>query len=234
MGTDEQSVRAVVGANVRRLREAAGARQDDVAIAARELGLHWHRSKVAALERGEKPIDLAELVLVAELLGELANQDIRLSDLLEGDGAVRLTSEVVVYSAALRRYLNGRPVSIGIPDVPGLSADDLHAGSAVMKVMSKRMSQLAGEDVNFRSSLKHVATSTGEAEERAGRVLGLSATDVASLAIGLWGRTLTEERDRRVGDGGSDSGRAARRGRVTRELVKDLRARLAVVTNGER
>jgi hypothetical protein len=58
--------------------------------------------------------------------------------------------------------------------------------------------------------------------------------DVAYLAVGLWGRTLGEERDRRVGDDVPLASRSAKRGRVTRQLVDELRVRLEEVSDVER
>ena len=58
MESHGRSFRQAVGENARRIREEGDARQDDVAVQARALGLSWTRSKLAALERGDKAIDL--------------------------------------------------------------------------------------------------------------------------------------------------------------------------------
>ena len=104
---------------------------------------------------------------------------------------------------------------------------------ARLPAMFKRMELLAGPDVDVET-IEHAETVMGEAEERAGRTLGLSKGDVALLSVGLWGRTLGEERDRRVGDDVPLASRSAKRGRVTRQLVEDLRVRLEEVSNVER
>ena len=72
----------------------------------------------------------------------------------------------------------------------------------------------------------------GEVEERAGRTLGLSKREVALLSWGLWGRTLAEERDFRVGNEGSAATRSARRGQTTRRLIEELRTQLTEVDVG--
>ena len=68
----------------------------------------------------------------------------------------------------------------------------------------------------------------GEAERKAAKKLGVQDTvEVAVAALKLWGRSLTEERDRRAvslvspGDA-SRSALGVLRRRVTQELVKEL------------
>jgi transcriptional regulator with XRE-family HTH domain len=233
MENHEQTIRDVVGENVRRIREAAGARQDDVATAARGVGLTWTRSKITALERGEKALDLAEAVLLAQVMGRIAGEPVSIADdLLAGDGAVRLSRDIVLYRESLRRFLGGDPVKMLNKDTPGGAARAREA-MARMPALLKRMSMLAGDDCPITSMI-HAETVAGETELRAGHTLGLTKIEVAYLSVGLWGRTLTEERDRIVGEDLPPASRAAKRGRVTRQLVDELRVRLAEVSDVER
>ena len=232
MENREQTIREVVGENVRRIRDEAGARQDDVAAAARGVGLRWTRSKITALERGEKALDLAEAVLLAEAMGEVSGHPVGVADLLAGEGAVRLSPKRVLYRAALRRFLGGEPVETFDDDVPGAYALVQEIAAKILSGLQRAV-LLAGPDVDIEA-IEHAETVMGEAEERAGRTLGLSKGDVALLSVGLWGRTLGEERDRRVGDDVPLTSRSAKRGRVTRQLVEDLRVRLEEVSNVER
>jgi hypothetical protein len=65
----------------------------------------------------------------------------------------------------------------------------------------------------------------GEAERHVARRLGTSPEQVGELAQALWGRSLPEERDRRLADQSADlSPRRlqALRGHVTRELMAEL------------
>lgn len=233
MENRQQTIREVVGENVRRIRDEAGARQDDVAAAARGVGLSWTRSKIAALERGEKALDLAEAVLLAEAMGVVAGHSVGVADLLAGDGAVRLSRVRVIHRKALRRFLDGDPVELFVGDLPG-GRERMQTALAKVAGGLQRMALLAGPGRTNVGTLRHAETVAGEAEERAGRTLGLSKVEVAYLAAGLWGRTLAEERDRRVGDDVPLTSRSAKRGRVTRQLVEDLRVRLEEVSNVER
>src|SRR4051794_18409181 len=62
------TLRQWIGQAVRRLRDEHGRRQDDVAVAARSVGLAWTRGKVAELERGGKAIPAEELLLLPVVL----------------------------------------------------------------------------------------------------------------------------------------------------------------------
>ena len=232
MENQEQTIREVVGENVRRIRDEAGARQDDVAAAARGVGLSWTRSKITALESGEKALDLAEAVLLAEAMGEVVGHPVGVADLLAGDGAVRLSRVRVLHRKALRRFLDGDPVKMLVRDIPGGRARARNALGQALAGM-KRAGVMAGAEISV-DLMMHAEKHAGEAEERAGRTLGVSKMDVAYLAVGLWGRTLVEERDRRVGDDVPPASRAAKRGRVTRQLVEDLSVRLEEVSDVER
>ena len=203
-----------------------------MAAAARGVGLSWTRSKIAALERGEKALDLAEAVLLAEAMGKVSGRPVGVADLLAGHGAVRLSREQALHRKALRRFLGGDPVQVRARDIPGGSARAV-AALAKLPAAMERAGTMAGEETSV-DLMRHAEQHAGDAEGRAGRTLGVSKMDVAYLAVGLWGRTLGEERDRRVGDDGPPASRSAKRGRVTRQLVEELRVRLEEVSNVER
>lgn len=226
MSSDAQSVREVVGENARRLRDSAGASQDDVATAARDVGLRWSRSRVAALERGDKSVDVAELVLLAQVLGKVSGEPVGVADLIAGEGSVVLSPMVTVHQSSLVRWLAGEPVRVLVGDVPG-ELEELLGALARMPEALERTFRLAGEDTAM-GALRAAERGAGEAEERAGRTLGVSRADVAGLSAGLWGHAMTTERDSRVGDAPPGS-RAQLRGRVTRQLVAELRGRLEEV-----
>lgn len=67
----------------------------------------------------------------------------------------------------------------------------------------------------------------GLADEQAARTLGVPRDTWARLCWQLWGRTLTEERDARVGVVTDVGSRSALRGRATRELYAEVRSFVA-------
>lgn len=62
-----------------------------------------------------------------------------------------------------------------------------------------------------------------EAAAKAARRLGCSPGHVDSMARRLWGRSLTEEREARMGSAPRSRADQARRGHVTRMLIEQLR-----------
>lgn len=213
-------LRSVVGQGVRRLRTAAGLTPDDVAREARRHGLVWTYSKVYALERGDKAVSAPELLVLAQVMTDACGRPVRLAELIEGDGDVALTPELIVTREWVRRMLSG-----GQPE-PIEPYDEATPGElprAVAKAWRRR-EKLYGGKFSSRD-LVRIESAGGLAEERAARTLHITAGELAALSARLWRRTLTEERDNRAG---ADAG-AQKRGRITRELLDELRARLAEV-----
>jgi len=203
-----------VGENVRRLREKRALTQHELAQAWKRQGLNWARSKIAALEAGNRPrVDCAELVMMA------AGLEATLADLFEGSGEVHLTPHPRIFRReSLRSAFNGEPVE----SLPWL---------------------LPGPE--REAALEHILASVdainpwnppSEADGELARRLGVPTDAVVKAAMSIFdGRTLTEERDRRVNSLGQMpmSERMAHRGHVTRELATMVEDHLAKDT-GER
>ena len=67
-----RTLEQVIGAELKRLREAAGVRQEQVAMTAQSLGLDWTQPNVAAVESGRSgfaPVELAFLPWIALFTG---------------------------------------------------------------------------------------------------------------------------------------------------------------------
>jgi transcriptional regulator with XRE-family HTH domain len=84
--------------------------------------------------------------------------------------------------------------------------------------MMKAQGLLAGE------RRTRALSDVGEAEQKAARKLSMPVERLATMAASLWGRSLAEERDRRLGDTDVISERTAqaRRGHITRRLIAEL------------
>lgn len=185
----------VVGENVRRLREGMAKTQAELARWLQGHGLYWQRSHVAALEAGNREtLDAGALWALAYAL------EVPIAQLFEGDGDVRVTADSVATRRALRDAYGGQ----GVRDAPRL----------VTSRSSRQMVDLmAGEVVSF------------QADADLAEKLGLKPQDVYEVAERLWGgRNLQQERDRRVAELGEvpAGARGARRGHVTRQLIREI------------
>jgi transcriptional regulator with XRE-family HTH domain len=81
MSTSPQSVAEVVGRAMQRLREESGRRQEDVAAAARALGLKWNQATVAAFEGGRRTVTADLLLALPAIYSRVLGREFRLREL---------------------------------------------------------------------------------------------------------------------------------------------------------
>ncbi|SBW20452.1 hypothetical protein FDG2_1697 [Candidatus Protofrankia californiensis] len=238
-------LREVIGEGVRRVREGAGARQDDVARAARLFGLAWNRSRVGTLERGEKAISAEELALLPHVLERACKRPVTLEDLIPSWERIDLAANawttgqqlLDTYASRNKLTLSGQ-VLLDIAETPvGQSLPDPEAFRAVLdlerqvrdRLWELRVSGYTSGSHNEPGGSEAVARwdrQAGEPERKAAKRLGEHPVVLVGLSHFLWGRTLSEERDRlvdeRVGPNVGADTRRALRGRITRHLVDQL------------
>jgi len=238
---------AAIGNQLRELREEMGLRQDDVATAAKALGLRWSRVAVVRLEAGQRQLEAGEFLLLPEVL-MIASMRIRgqsglegiermveLADLLPKSGVMSLTPECRVDVRALRAAVDGRYGDVRSTDLDGPLLRNLRRRqTAVVAAMGRLLAQSSELQETLDSvwaeapatvKARAVHEAAGEAEQKAARRLGVHPAAVALAAHRLWGRSLTAERDRRVAEqspGDLPRRIQAVRGHVTRKLVAEL------------
>ena len=245
MQTDAKSPGAVIGENLRSLREQAGKRQDDVAAAARDLGLRWSQATVGAIEIGRREVTVGELVLLPVILHKSLGVELAASDLLVAAASVRLGPDAVATGHFVAASFAGTASDV-LPrelDAPwtrkaGKAAKALASalGSAELNERVEQLTALADRILGTTARMRDVGDAEIAAgqlvERRAAKVLDVDPMAVALAAHKLWGHGLTVERDRRT-QGGSAKPRGA--GVVTRQLIAELRpvlARAGLITGG--
>jgi transcriptional regulator with XRE-family HTH domain len=217
-------VREVVGQRVREIREQAGVRQEDIATRARHFGLAWTRTRVASIERGGMPVTVENLLLLTRILGDVIGTPVDVAELFDLDAYVALSNIAVLPAREVAEVLHGNWDGDGItitdlpPDDPDPQPqpDADRRATALLKLL--QVNPQAGDILAIRQSL-------GEADERAQRALGEDLGVYVLMCHGLWGRSIAAERDARLRThtDASPASLAARRGRVTRELLTELR-----------
>jgi transcriptional regulator with XRE-family HTH domain len=194
---------AEVGKALRGWREARGIRQDEVARAARQVGLPWTRSVVVALEAERRYLTIDEFKRLPRLLELLGAPPGEPEARLECHGALAQIEVVPLLRSKAQRINMVVPVEM----VPALQYED--------------------------ESTKYAAyrAAGGDLEQKVARRFRMDPLVVALVALKAWGRSLSEERDRRVAEqvAAGTSARAiqALRGHVTRALRKELDPQLA-------
>jgi transcriptional regulator with XRE-family HTH domain len=132
-------IAAVLGANCRRIRTAADVTQDELARAARQLGLKWTASKVRDFEAGRTAPTFATVLALTAALDSVANgEPVRLADVVNLDGGVTITEDFCPSGNRLANYCSGGSWEHGLaldPDTvldwPGLTEERIAAGLGI-------------------------------------------------------------------------------------------------------
>ncbi|MEZ7240776.1 hypothetical protein ACWEQV_12565 [Rhodococcus aetherivorans] len=206
----------VVGANLQQLRTEHRVTTDQLATAARRWGLRWTDSRVSAMERGKIPATLANLIALVQTLEDVLERPVPLSRLLEHDGYVELNSDLALRGDVLVQFVASEPVKV-------FAEDDMQAKETFDRLASstpfENLPSRPGVTVGM---LKKVSAQSGATEDRIAKDLDIDPLLLALESADLWGRTFSQERDNRAGQDAN----AQKRGRVSRELKDELRARL--------
>ena len=230
----DETLQQAIGRRIRELRQDLGLRQDNVAQGARDVGLPWTQGTVAAIERGGRALALEEFFLLPLALWHASEratgigQWLALADLLPAnDEWVRLTNRTRACVVALRDLLVGRHPDSQQPfsgEFEGPSSDRVADPDRAMQARG-RLARL-WPSASWRDLDRASQAAAGEAERKAARKLSVPPVVISVAAYARWGRSLTEERDRRVAERVSKGASArtvqALRGHVSRALLAEL------------
>jgi transcriptional regulator with XRE-family HTH domain len=200
---------AVLGANCKKIRTAAGVTQDELARYARRFGLRWTASKVRDFEVGRTAPTFATALALAAALdsavgkptgripADLMKPDreprVRLADLVMFDGFVTVTDEFDPRGQRVADYCAGQPW-----DLPG--------------------SQIGRTATREKFDLARMRQASGLTEDRLAARLGISRDELAAMSLRLWRKPFSQERDRIAGPDANKQ----KRGQVSRALRAEL------------
>lgn len=248
---ERETIPQLLGRRLREEREAAGLRQEDIARIAVAYGFKWGRSSVAALEAGTRKVSAEELLMLP-LIAQDAG--LRSDSLIRDTDVVVLTEDLSMWGRGVRRMLlNGSEkrrllaaskenrkqfedavfAQVPTPQSPVmgefLNPDERlrNARFLVDRYASVLLGVYLWPQLNERSAREAVARSVhpAEVDRKVASKIDATPTTVSLMAQALWGRSLTEERDRRAAERGNHDDARARqgaRGFVTRELTREL------------
>ncbi|MFI0772350.1 helix-turn-helix domain-containing protein [Streptomyces sp. NPDC021218] len=232
----------IVGERLRLFREIKGLRQEDVADAARNHGLSWGRSSIAALEGGNRDIRLDELVPLRAVIASLGGWD---EPFLPPEERIILNERTSIRAGALGTLFDQLCMpSDNEPPTPELNEelelgtlentpaiDDFERSQEVARgiVVYDLMFYTFWPrgDFSVSRSLSRLGEMTYRVAEKLTRPDGREVDPymVVVFAEGMWGHHVGDERDARTSKRGKyDSKRALQsaRGHVTRELIEEL------------
>ena len=238
MDNSAKSPSALAAERLRSIREAAHVDQEAIAREAREWGLRWTRSTVAAIETGRRSIELGELLLLPSVIHSATHARVTLADFFPDSCRVALGAEAEVSGAGFRHFLSGTtddktPAELGLR-APWTTAF-LETARWVHAYTQDLEEAVASAEALWPSAPRRdlidaERDAVQEVEQRAARRLGVSPPWLVSLAARkMWGRSLTAERDRRLAlvGAGTPGSLRAQAGHITRELMKELETAFA-------
>ncbi len=209
-----------LGHQLRRVRESAGATAEALAGMSRFVGLHWDRSTVTRIELGQRQVTAAELFALAVLYGK------PVAELLPNEPC-QVTPELAGTPEAFRRILTGPSPRGGFQFGAGFWNEFDRAKSNMIQLARDVDAKYPGvPGMEILDAARHAKD---EATTKAAKKLNVEPLDVAIASVQTFSRSLTEERDARVGDAGTMRARQAKRGHVTRQLLDELRPALAAI-----
>jgi hypothetical protein len=219
MPAGARPLREVLAAGMKEARQRQGLRQEDAAARARAYGLAtWIRGTVAQAEVGARRLGLEE-VLVLALAYETS-----LAELIAGDDdqLVELTPEARLSAGSLRAMLSG---DRAVPRDLSTKAVDISARRGAHGRFPDVLAEAGRFGIGEHILLEHSLAEVSDTERYAARKLGTTSERISEAALRRWGRTLAQERDRRLGERADDASprsRQALRGHITRELMAEL------------
>jgi transcriptional regulator with XRE-family HTH domain len=205
----------VITENMRRIRTERGLLQEDIAMAARWVGLMWSSVTVTQIESGSRQLNLDEMLLLPLVL-RCSLKDLLRTD--RDDDLIQLGFNTVLEASTVRQLVAEKGPKLSEEDIPMLPGLEAALDPKIKDVV--RHASLEGTLLSY---LLVREGARGEAERKAAQTLKISAPLVTAYALRLWGRSLTEERDGRAVEH-IVKGKELRavRGHITRALLREI------------
>lgn len=222
----------LLGDRLKEIRAQEGLTHEDVARRARVVGLPWSPAIVSAFENGHRTsVALEELLLLSYAF------QVEPADWFVGKGWAKLTPSARASLGVIRSMLAGSPteqwtrISQRMWDVPEFKDAPGVLGAQFEKLNERirRAKTYLGPEVPTELAIRAVEAAAGPAEVKAAYKLQVEPLQISLAAFKSWGRSLTQERDLRVGEAArqvSFRQLKATRGHITRLLLKELSPRL--------
>lgn len=211
-----KTIAQVVGENVRKFR--GDSTLEDVAIQGKKLGSNWSSGSISAIERGNFKVTIENLLLLSLALGHLKGQGaVPLSELVSGENWLMVNDGFRIHRDDLLAYLSGAEIGDDSREESYIEA----AFAAKIEAKKKELGEIVGPwDWGKEETLQRVASREAlPSEVRIAKRLGIEPRELIVWSQHLWATSFEDQRDIRSGEGAS----AQKRGRVSRELMEEIR-----------
>lgn len=219
-------LQTVIGLNAREFRLGAGLTLDQVSAAARRRGLKWSESRVADFEAGRVAPNLTTMLAVCLALNDAGCSEASLPLLCKyGGSPVKINDSLALLDQDVARLLNGKRIDGPEPLELGDNDPARLLGWKRTPFERKVFHRHEADIVTYA----RIAKTAGATEDRIRKSLGISPALLAHLSAALWGRSFSEERDRRAGVAAN----AQKRGRVSRDMQAELKSAIKGGQSGD-
>ena len=198
----------VIAKNVKRLR--GDFTMDELASAAKTLGVNWSSGNISAIEHGKVRPTLQNFMILTYALGKLHGRKVRPLELLESTGMIQTGIE---NNVTWTMDIDDWWTKGNDPLMPSPNEKSPVYASADIK--DSRPGQTIVTADSFPDPEKFRVSTT---DERIAKSIEMDALEFRIKSYLLWNHSFETERDRLAGEGSS----AQKKGRVTRELKEWL------------
>ena len=208
-------LQSVIADNMQRIRRDRGLLQEDVAMAARWVGVMWSSLTVTQIETRARQLSLDEFLLLPLILRCKISELVAVDDQKQ---PVQLGFGTILDAETVAELVSAKGPQLKDDQVPVLPALEEKLESKIKEAIT-----FSGLEPTLLSYLKIREGARGEAERKAAQTLQRPAAEITALATRLWNRSLTEERDIRAEEQAS-VGKETRavRGHITRALLQEI------------
>ena len=195
---------------------------------ARLVGLPWAKATVVAFEKGQrKAVALEELLLLSYAFS------VEPGEWFVGRGWAKLTPEGKASLNMIRAMLDGSPtmhwarIYQRLWDLPQFDDAPRVLGAQFEKLNERlrKAEEYLGPDFTPEAAIHAMEAAANPAEVKAAYKMRVKPLDIALAAFRLWGRGLTQERNRRASAAAREAtfrSLQATKGHITRQLLKEL------------
>jgi hypothetical protein len=179
------------------------------------MGFNWSVSRVVELEAGKVAPTIGVVAGLLSLLREASERALEIGDLLPEDGRtiIEIAPGVATTSGGLRDFLAGTSGAL----ITGTKSE--WHGAVSLQASADEARRYRSDEWSEKR-LAFALLTYGVADERVARELKLPLGHLLNIAASLWGRSVTEERNRRAPSGANPQAL----GQITRALTREIRA----------
>lgn len=210
---EPRTLAEVVGQNFRAAREEFDLTLSSVSVALQAYGVSWTAGRLANMEAAKFVPNVQHVLLLSSAMTAATGYQVRPCDLLESDGPVAISDSVTLTSEAYADLVSG--------DLDSLTVGHLVDGEQRVREAFENAMKGVGPGVsggNFDAARLRYSL----ADSRAAKKLNLGRNEFIGASLRRWGRLLSEETEMRAPEGAT----AQKKGRITRELIEELRERM--------